>query len=444
MQDHHGPVLDVDAGAAANGKPHPARQAVSPLTKRLIAASTVLAIVLVLAARDVTAVTIWLYPLAWYPLLVVLDGLVVRWGGSSLVARPRELAAMLFWSAVVWFAFEALNTRLANWYYVYVPAVRWQRWIGTALAFATVVPAIVLPARLLERRRWFEHLVTRPFSIGALDLRLAFATGLVLLAALLAWPRLFYPLAWGAVWLLAEPLLYRLDPAHSLFADLEAGRWARAARIMAGGLVAGAFWESLNALARTRWIYTVPALEHVKIFEMPPLGFVGFPFFALEAWSLYHLLRRMTRWWTVVLASAGVLLTLHAMDRRTFASTLPWVRELPEITAADATRLENAGLGDAFRIARGGIAALEQAGFPRDQAVRLVGVAELAALRGIGTRNAAALAAAGWATVGQLATADPAAVWAAVRRGGAADRPTAAEVRVWIRAAQAGTSRSAL
>jgi hypothetical protein len=267
-------------------------------------------------------------------------------------------------------------------------------------------------------------------------LPLATALGIVLLGAVLAAPRLLYPLAWGAVWLVAEPLLRRVDPDASLFADIARGRFSRIARLMAAGLIAGACWESLNALARTRWIYTVPFLERVKVFEMPPLGFVGFPFFALEAWSLYHLLRRSPRWWVVAAAALGIVATLSGMDRRTFASTIPYTRQLPGVTAETAGRLEHDGLRDAFAITRGGVAALIRSGLSRNDAASLYETARLATLRGIGAVNAAALAAAGYTTVERLAAADPLAVWLAVRRPGAF-RPTAAEVRVWVRAAKA-------
>lgn len=401
----------------------------------VILPTLVLAAVLLLAGVDVTPITIWLYPLAWYPLLLLLDALVKRGGGDSLLDRPRELGIMLFWSSVIWFGFEGLNLRLANWYYVYVPDSRWQRWAGAALAFATVVPAILLPARLLEGSALTQRLVTRPFRVGSRDLRLAFGLGAAVLVAVLAAPRLFYPLAWGALWLMAEPLLYRQDPAHSLFRDIETGRFQRIARIMLGGLLAGALWESLNALARTRWIYTVPLLEHVKLFEMPPLGFLGFPFFALEAWSLYYLLRRWTRWWTVLPAAAAAILVLAAMDRRTFASTLPWVSQLPAIAPDVVRRLERDGLGDAFRIARAGPQVLIRDSMSPGDAGRLFALAQLAALRGIGARNASALDAAGYHTVTQLGNAEPDVVWRAVRRPDAV-RPTPAEVRVWVRAAK--------
>jgi hypothetical protein len=411
-------------------------------SRAVIPATVVLTTVVALALAGVPAVTAWLYVLAWYPLLLLLDGLVVALGGPSLRSDPRALARMLGWSAVIWFGFEALNLRLENWYYVYVPASLPQRWAGTALAFATVVPAIVLPARLLERLGVAERLVTRPIPLGPRDLRLAAALGVVMLAAVLVAPRVLYPLAWGAVWLIAEPLLHRVDAEHSLFADIAAGRFTRIARLMLAGLAAGALWESLNALALTRWIYTVPLLEGLKVFEMPPVGFLGFPFFALEAWSLYYLLVARTRPAVVIAAVVGVVAVLWGMDRRTFSSTVPYARDLPGVAAPTAGRLEREGLGDAFRIVRAGVTALRAAGLPAGEAERLHAVARLAALRGIGAAHAAALEAAGIGSVEALAAADPERLWVALRAASRPSpvRPTAAAVRTWVRAARRAVS----
>src|SRR5207247_10785103 len=157
-----------------------------------------------------------------------------------------------------------------------------------------------------------------------------------------AFPRYLYPLTLGAVWLIAEPLLYRRDPERSLFADIARGSWGRIARLMAAGLFAGVLWESFNALARGRWIYTVPFLEHWKIFEMPLVGFLGFPFFALEVWSLYHLLAPITSRRTLLASTAFVALVLRGLDRWTVSSTTPQLADLPGVTNGVIYRLRDA------------------------------------------------------------------------------------------------------
>lgn len=414
----------------------PAAPAAALARARIAAAgaAALLVAAVLLAAADVPPVPTWFYVFAWYPTLLILDQAVVLLGGASLLAEPRRLAAMLWWSAVIWFLFEALNFRLQNWYYVFLPAARGERWIGITVSLATVVPAVLLPERVLDRLGAWRGLRARPIALDGRRLRLAFAAGWAILAAVLAFPRYLYPLTWGAVWLVAEPLLARADPARSLFADMARGSWGRIARLMAGGLFAGVLWEAFNALARGRWIYTVPFLERVKIFEMPPVGFLGFPFFALEVWSLYHLLAPRTAWRTLVPSVAWAALVLAGMDHWTVSSTTPRLADLPGVTNAVVERLRAAGWTSVFRLAAAPAAEIAySANLAPHDARAAREAARLATLRGIGTAHAAALIGAGIGSIEELARADPEALWRAVHH---TPRPTRAEVRVWIRAAQ--------
>ena len=401
---------------------------------RLAAAAVVLIAAAVLRGYEIPPVPTWFYVLAWYPTLIILDEVVVLLGGESLLARPRELALMLWWSAVIWLFFEAINFRLQDWYYVFLPAGRLDRWLGIIVSLATVVPAVLLPERVLDRLGVWRELRSRSFALDARHLEIAGWVGWGLLAAVLAVPRYLYPLTWGAVWLIAEPLLYRRDPEHSLFADIARGSWGRIARLMAAGLFAGALWESFNALARGRWIYTVPFLEHWKIFEMPLVGFLGFPFFALEVWSLYHLVAPRTTRRTLLASAAFALLVLTGIDRWTVSSTTPALRDLPGVTNGVISRLRTAGWESVFRVARSPVAELAYRANLSPEDARLAHeAARLVTLRGIGTAHAAVLIGGGVGSVEALAGANPDSVWKLVR-GGA--RPTLAEVRVWVRAAQ--------
>ena len=402
---------------------------------RLAAAAVVLIAAVVLLHYDIPPVPTWFYVLAWYPTLVVFDQIVVLLGGESLLARPPELVAMLWWSAVIWFLFEAINFRLQNWYYVFLPPHRLDRWVGITVSLATVVPAVLLPERVLDRLGVWRDLRARPVPLTPRHLRAAWWAGWAMLALVLAFPRFLYPLTWGAVWLITEPLLYRRDPQHSLLGDVARGAWGRIARIMTAGLVAGALWESFNAMARGRWIYTVPFLEHSKIFEMPPAGFIGFPFFALEVWSLYHLLAPRTSRRVVVGTAVFALLALAGIDRWTVSSTAPQLADLPGVTNAVIERLGSAGWDDVFSVARTPVAELAyRANLSPGDARATREAARLVTLRGIGSAHAAALIGSGIGTVAALAAADPDSVWRLVRGGGL--RPTPAEVRVWVRAAQ--------
>jgi hypothetical protein len=70
-------------------------------------------------------------------------------------------------------------------------------------------------------------------------------------------------------------------------------RMDRVVNLGLAGLVCGVLWEFWNYWARTKWIYTVPILPDVRIFEMPVPGYGGFPPFAMECFAMYVFARRL-------------------------------------------------------------------------------------------------------------------------------------------------------
>jgi hypothetical protein len=57
------------------------------------------------------------------------------------------------------------------------------------------------------------------------------------------------------------------------------------------GVLCGVLWEFWNYWSGAKWHYTVPIMENLKIFEMPVPGYLGFPTFALECFTMYVFLR---------------------------------------------------------------------------------------------------------------------------------------------------------
>ena len=68
--------------------------------------------------------------------------------------------------------------------------------------------------------------------------------------------------------------------------------WRRLLSLLASGLSV-AFFGVWNYWALTKWTYTVPYLGDIKIFEMPVLGYLGFPPFAIECWAMYIFVRSL-------------------------------------------------------------------------------------------------------------------------------------------------------
>lgn len=258
---------------------------------RIAVATTVLAAAWGLLLLQVGPVPVWFYVFAWYPTLVILDGLATRLDARPSLFGDRALTLSLFgWSPIVWLTFEAANLRLDNWYYVSLPPGPVARWTGILLSFATVIPAIVLAERALDAAGIFRRGAGPGLVVRAWQPGVAMWIGLGAAAVSLAWPERFFPLIWGAAFPLADPVLYRHAPHLSLIRDMEAGRWGRIGRLMLAGLGIGLVWETYNWFAAGAWVYTIPGIDGPKLFQMPLPGYLGFPLFALEAWSMYGVL----------------------------------------------------------------------------------------------------------------------------------------------------------
>jgi len=408
----------------------------------------------ILLGLRVDPVPTWFYVFAWYPTLVLLDGIATLLDGRpSLLFARRGLAYSLFaWSPIVWLIFEAANFRLRNWYYVFLPAAPVERWTGIVLSFATVLPAIVLAESVLAAGGVFTQRHHRPIAIRPSALHASTGTALLATALVGLFPTYGFPLVWGIGVFLLEPVVYRRSPALSLFRDVERGEWGRIGRLLLGGLGIGFLWESYNHFAQGSWIYTVPGLEHLKLFEMPPLGFLGFPVFALEAWVMYSGLcavrvavpvtgeQRLARGRSVVAAigaTAFAVATLIGMEHFTNSSTVPRLSDIPGLTPASVAGLERGGVQTPRQLAAATatrVAALTTT--DSIQAEEVIRWARLVMLRGIGSVDATALDALGVNRACDLVGRDASLLSAEVRSLTRRVRPTAAEVRVWIRAAR--------
>jgi hypothetical protein len=234
----------------------------------------------------------YLYFFAWYPYILCLDGLLFRLKGRSWVwNRPRDFGKMLVWSTTVWLVFEALNLMLHNWGYVGVVANVEVRWGGYAVAFATVLPGVLLTAEVIDALGILPDIKSRPYNLGHWQ-PLALVVGVTMLVVPLVWPRYTFALIWGGTFFLLDPFCELLG-GPSLIAGFAAGERREHLGLLAAGLVCGVWWESWNWFATSRWVYTLPVFNFWKVFEMPVLGYLGFAPFALECAVMYNFLKAL-------------------------------------------------------------------------------------------------------------------------------------------------------
>jgi hypothetical protein len=229
------------------------------------------------------------FPL-WLGYCLAVDGLVYCRKGSSLLTRNRRAYVGLFLvSAPVWWLFEALNLRTQNWLYdgreLFSDAT--YAMLAT-LSFSTVIPAVFGTAELVSTFRWLRRLgrgpilkPTRGLTIGV------FAAGWVMLGLLLAWPRVFFPFLWTITYCLVAPVNIWLGN-RSLADETAEGNWHPVLALWTGVLITAFFWEMWNYFSYPRWVYSVPLVDFLHIFEMPALGYLGYIPFSLELFAVYH------------------------------------------------------------------------------------------------------------------------------------------------------------
>jgi hypothetical protein len=377
----------------------------------------------------------WYYHLAWWSYIVGLDDVNRRLSGRSLLRdRPLHFAWLGAVSVAWWTLFEALNLRLGNWYYVMSQPDRLTRWTSGVIAFATVLPGILVTLALIEHKGWPRSWRVRPLRWGRRHDAACVALGVACFALPLLLAEVFFPLTWGSFVLLLEPW-NRRHARRSFLRDLESGEAGPIARTLLAGLVCGMLWETWNYWARTKWIYTVPFFDEWKLFEMPLLGFLGFPPFALECLVVLRALsaagerlraRLVGAWRPAVVAAwvataAAVAVVFEVADRVTVDSFYVPLARL-DLLPEDARR----------RLVQEGSKSPEQA-LSAPAARPWAGILGLVVHRGLGQERARALGRLGIDEVGDLASWSPEALAGALRSPDPRDRFLTRRARVWVR-----------
>ncbi|MEO5741512.1 MAG: hypothetical protein ABIS29_13050 [Vicinamibacterales bacterium] len=248
----------------------------------------------------------WHTPFAWTGYVLLVDGIVYKLRGSSWITTNRtEFIFLSIVSIPLWVVFEGYNLLIHNWYYINLPENLIVRCFGYAWAFATISPGIFQTAELVTALRGSrlptaDRLATDDYRPSD-DYRPTTADCICIAAgaAMLVWP-----LVWPSRYLAAPVFLgfiFLLDPLNaragdeSLLRDLRSGQPDRLINLLIAGFICGGLWEFWNFWSRAKWIYTVPIFGDIKIFEMPVLGYFGFPPFAVECFTMYVFIRR-TLW----------------------------------------------------------------------------------------------------------------------------------------------------
>ncbi|HXK59457.1 MAG TPA: hypothetical protein PLP42_06125 [Acidobacteriota bacterium] len=271
----------------------------------------------------------YFYSIAWWTYIFFAAGINhIRANNSLILDRPREALRVFLFSTPLWLFFEIYNFRLDNWNYIGVPIATYLRWPGYFVAFGTVLPGIFETATLLRNIGIVKQIRGRSIRISNGLLVRSVALGILMMFSPLMAPEWFFPFVWLGLIFLLDPLLYWAGHKDaSLAGQAEQGDYSLLVRLLLAGMVCGLLWEFWNYWAGAKWIYSVPKLAFLKIFEMPLLGFFGFPPFALECYLAYRVMtlirerhlraRRFAPILLLVLGTVYCVLVFMAIDRHT-------------------------------------------------------------------------------------------------------------------------------
>jgi hypothetical protein len=255
-------------------------------------ASTILFEVLLFAA-DSDLVGWFFTPIQWTGLILFLDGLRKRRRGVSLLSdHPREMVLLCLISIASWLVFEGYNLALRNWDYVGLPENPWIRFPGYAWAFATISPGMFLIYETLSDLLPGEDQTSYPRLPGRLFWPFVTFGAACLVLPFVRPSTYMTPLVWMGFAFFLDPVNGRLGE-RSILSEFFTGERRSMPLFFLAGLIAGLLWEFWNYWALAKWEYDVPYLGHIKVFEMPVLGFLGFMPFTIESLAIYRFLRRL-------------------------------------------------------------------------------------------------------------------------------------------------------
>ena len=243
-----------------------------------------------LMLRGIEPFSTFFYIFAWWTYILFISSVNHLTSRNSLLFdNPREFVWVFLFSTPLWLFFEIYNFRLNNWHYVGIPFEYYLRWPGYVISFGTVLPSILETKTLLANTGVFTRLQGHSIRVTRGLLVRFVLVGLLMMLFTPFRPDLFFPAVWVGGVLILDPILYRSKGRKaSLLAQVERGNYSTFTQLLLSGLICGVLWEFWNYWAEAKWVYSIPYLDFLRIFELPILGFLGFASFALECYLFYQ------------------------------------------------------------------------------------------------------------------------------------------------------------
>lgn len=226
------------------------------------------------------------FPL-WFGYILTINGASQIYAGKSLLTQMGKNFWLLFIISIpFWWFFEGANLVTRNWQYNFPQPISSIEYILRAsMAFSTVIPAVLSTTFIFHKIISGTKKIRVPrLSFNSLFPLITFSLGVLSFFLVIKFPQFTFPLLWIGVFLLLEPINYILG-LPSLLRQIKNGKWDIAIALATATLFTGFWWELWNFYSLPKWTYSIPYVGFFKIFEMPILGFLGYPFFGLEVYA---------------------------------------------------------------------------------------------------------------------------------------------------------------
>lgn len=290
------------------------------------------------------------YLIFWWSYVIFIDNLIAIRTGRFIICN-RNLPFLIIISSGFWCVFEIINLRLENWFYINLPDYLPQRWFGYLLAYGTVIPAIYGTKELV--RSFLGEIKVKPWSFIVYS-RHAIVLGVISMAFTLFFPRYCFPLAWIFSALLLDGYNYRRG-YDSFMGECQHGFSENLVATLLSGLICGILWEAWNFWSISKWVYSIPFFEDIKIFEMPLPGYLGFLTFAVGTIAFVNLLHgiKVYKMYLLRATSAALVVSLFSfllIDSHTVFSFVTKLGQLQFIDKPKLNAMRAAGIQTSFGI----------------------------------------------------------------------------------------------
>ena len=223
------------------------------------------------------------FDFVWAGYILAGDAVVWRRAGRSLLhGGGWRVVALFALSAPLWWAFEIANWRLENWTYVGTVVYGDQAHVLLkTLSFVFVLPALATSRDLLRAFVRFPHPPALRLPSWTAPALVVF--GVVCVPLLYLFPDQAFPLVWVAPWCVMDGVAELRGRRPNVLSLVREGRAGPVLLIAVAGLGTGVLWELWNWGAVPHWDYRIPYVGVLPLFEMPLLGYLGYPPFAVLA-----------------------------------------------------------------------------------------------------------------------------------------------------------------